>query len=45
MAYATGERPGKGTYYCISCKQPIKVNNNIDTIPPCPKCNKTQFTK
>lgn len=44
MAYSTDERPGQGTYYCIACKQPVKLTKT-DSIPQCPKCNKTQFTK
>lgn len=45
MAYSAGERPGQGTYYCISCKEPVKLLTKLDEIPTCPKCNKTNFTK
>ena len=44
MAYTTGERPEQGTYYCISCKEPVKLGK-MDAVPACPKCNKSQFTK
>ncbi|WP_353740069.1 zinc ribbon-containing protein [Phosphitispora fastidiosa] len=44
MAYAAGERPGQGTYYCLSCKEPVKLTKT-EEVPTCPKCKNTQFTK
>jgi predicted RNA-binding Zn-ribbon protein involved in translation (DUF1610 family) len=44
MAYNTGERPGQGTYYCLSCNESIKITKT-DSIPTCPKCNNTKFKK
>lgn len=43
--YSTGEKPGKGTYQCISCGQKVVLDDQDDTLPPCPRCDKTQFTK
>lgn len=41
----TGEKPGKGTYICKHCGQEIVLDDNTDTLPPCPKCNKTEYIK
>lgn len=41
----TGEKPGKGTYICKSCGQSVVLDNHTDTLPPCPKCNKTEYRK
>ena len=38
----TGEKPGKGVYHC---EQSVVLDDNSDTLPPCPKCNHTEFTK
>ncbi len=43
--YKTGEKPGKGTYRCTNCNQEVVLDNMNDTLPPCPKCNKTTYTK
>lgn len=40
----TGEKPGKGTYYCKKCGSPKVLNDDSDTLPPCSKCNGTEFT-
>lgn len=45
MSYSTGEKPGKGTYICTNCGQRVVLDDNTDTLPPCPKCNKTSYTK
>lgn len=45
MTYETGEKPGKGKYYCKSCGQTVVLDDNTDTLPPCPKCHKTTYTK
>lgn len=43
--YSTGEKPGKGTYRCTSCGQIVVLDDNSDTLPPCPKCSKTTYVK
>ena len=43
--HTTGEKPGKGTYICISCGTRVVLDDNTDTLPPCPKCHKTAFYK
>jgi len=40
----TGEKPGSGTYVCNSCGQEVVLDDSTDTLPPCPRCNKTEFT-
>lgn len=45
MSYSTGEKPGKGTYICTKCGQRVVLDDNTDTLPPCPKCNGTEYTK
>ncbi|WP_407659773.1 zinc ribbon-containing protein [Methanogenium organophilum] len=43
--YNTGEKPGKGDYKCIHCLQVITLDDNSDTLPPCPKCSRTEWVK
>lgn len=45
MYYTTGEKPGKGTYKCITCGVVVVLDDNTDTLPPCPKCHNTTFRK
>ncbi len=40
---STGEKPGKGTYTCDNCGQVIVLDDDSDTMPPCPKCSGTEF--
>ena len=40
----TGEKPGKGIYTCIQCGQTVILDDNTDTLPPCPKCNGTLYS-
>jgi ribosomal protein S27AE len=40
----TGEKPGKGTYICKKCGSAKVLNDATDTLPPCSKCNGTEFT-
>ncbi len=40
----TGEKPGRGTYVCTSCGQSVTLDDDSDTLPPCPKCNGTTYT-
>ena len=41
----TGEKPGKGEYYCTKCGQNVTLDDNTDTLPPCPKCSNTTYRK
>ena len=43
--YKTGEKPGKGTYECTECGTYVVLDDNTDTLPPCPKCHNTTFNK
>lgn len=39
----TGEKPGKGTYTCRECGQTVTLDDDSDTLPPCPRCDRTRF--
>ena len=41
----TGEKPGKGTYKCTSCGQLVELDDYTDTLPPCPRCHGTSYTR
>ncbi len=41
----TGEKPGKGVYGCRNCGTPVVLKGDTDTLPPCPKCSRTEFDK
>jgi DNA-directed RNA polymerase subunit RPC12/RpoP len=41
----TGEKPGKGTYKCTNCGQLVTLDDDDDVLPPCPRCDNTEFTK
>lgn len=43
--YKTGEKPGKSTYECTYCGTCIVLDDNTDTLPPCPKCHNTTYNK
>lgn len=43
--HKTGEKPGVGTYSCIFCGQSVCLDDNSDTLPPCPKCSETTYRK
>ncbi len=45
MLYTTGEKPGKGVYTCAMCNQQVILDDTTDTLPPCPKCNNTIYSK
>lgn len=45
MIYHTGEKPGVGTYLCTKGDQTVTLDDSTDTLPPCPKCNNTEFIK
>lgn len=39
----TGEKPGAGVYTCKACGQTVVLDDNTDTLPPCPNCHKTDY--
>ncbi|WP_229618758.1 zinc ribbon-containing protein [Vibrio parahaemolyticus] len=39
----TGEKPGKGAYYCKECGQRVDLDDSDDTLPPCPRCAHTEY--
>jgi len=43
--YSTGEKPGKGLYKCTQCGEVIRLDDDSDTLPPCPKCHGTRWNK
>lgn len=43
--YKTGEKPGKGEYTCTNCGQVVVLDDNTDTLPPCPKCSGDAYSK
>ncbi|WP_329494537.1 zinc ribbon-containing protein [Caproiciproducens sp. CPB-2] len=45
MTYSTGEKPGKGNYQCTTCGEIVHLDDDTDTLPPCPKCNHTTYRK
>ncbi|HCS66486.1 MAG TPA: hypothetical protein DIW64_21795 [Cellvibrio sp.] len=40
---STGEKPGVGYYICIKCGQNVHLNDHSDRLPPCPKCQGTEY--
>lgn len=42
--YKTGKKPGKGTYYCTNCNTKVELDDNSDTLPPCPNCHEIEYT-
>ncbi|WP_131840398.1 zinc ribbon-containing protein [Acetobacteroides hydrogenigenes] len=42
---STGQKPGKGTYKCTKCGVVITLDDNTDTLPPCPKCHGSNWVK
>lgn len=41
----TGEKPGIGTYECKACGELVRLDDNTDTLPPCPRCHKTEYQR
>jgi len=41
----TGEKPGKGTYRCCNCEVEVTLDDDDDTLPPCPSCDGTEWDK
>lgn len=40
---STGEKPGIGIYVCVSCGQKVFLNDFSDRLPPCPRCQSTEY--
>ena len=46
MLYDIGEKPGKGTYQCVSCSSwTVTLDDDNDRLPPCGRCGKGQHVK
>ncbi|MFT9004942.1 MAG: hypothetical protein ABF991_09570 [Liquorilactobacillus hordei] len=43
--YTTGDKPGIGNYRCTHCGEIIHLDQNTDTLPPCPKCYATNWSR
>ncbi len=43
--YTTGQKPGKGQYQCTKCGEIVVLDDDTDTLPPCPRCNNTTYNK
>lgn len=45
--YDTGEKfaTKAGKYKCLRCGKVITLDEDTDRLPPCPKCNGTEFVK
>ncbi len=43
--YVTGQKPGKGDYECLNCGQIVTLDDSTDTLPPCPRCEETEYLK
>lgn len=41
----TGEKPGVGVYKCKKCGETVRLDDDTDTLPPCPSCSETEFVK
>ena len=44
--YSIGEKPGKGTYQCVSCSSwKVTLDDDDDRLPPCGHCGAGQNVK
>jgi len=43
--FRSGEKPGKGWYVCIRCNEDLFLNEDSDRLPPCAKCDGSEFKK
>ncbi len=43
--YATGEKPGEGTYICTMCHLEIIIESDSEELPRCPDCNATFYNE
>lgn len=41
--FKTGEKPGRGQYFCSQCGQQINLDKDSDHLPPCPDCSNSTF--
>lgn len=41
----TGEKPGKGRYVCTTCGEDVHLDDDSDRLPPCPRCNGTDYRR
>jgi DNA-directed RNA polymerase subunit RPC12/RpoP len=39
----TGDRPGKGTYICMTCGKKIVIEKDEKKLPVCPQCKGSMF--
>lgn len=39
----TGEKPGVGVYICTKCGNLVRLDDQTDKLPPCPKCHNTTY--
>ena len=46
MLYNIGEKPGEGTYQCVSCDDwTVTLDYDDDQLPPCANCGSRQDVK
>ena len=45
MGYTCGEEPGKGTYKCNPCGETVTLDDDTDKLPPCPRCEKCDYSR
>lgn len=43
--YRSGDRPGKGDYYCDECYHMVSLVEDNEILPRCPVCDAVTFTK
>lgn len=41
----TGQKPGRGTYKCVACGETVTLDDDSDTLPPCPRCHATEYIR
>jgi len=41
--FKTGTEPGIGAYACRKCKAIVRLDENTDKLPPCPKCKGSDY--
>ncbi|MDD4255106.1 MAG: hypothetical protein PHP59_06975 [Methanofollis sp.] len=45
MPYKCGEKPGKGRYVCLYDNEVVRLDDDTDTLPPCPRCKRCEYRK
>ena len=43
--YTADEKPGKGVYKCMKCRELVVLNDDSEILPPCPRCGRIHYTK